>query len=45
MGDYQGEVEKDLCQPRLNEWDDEQSEAPTKEEATLPTSSSQTKQV
>jgi hypothetical protein len=45
MGDYEGEVEKDLCQPRLNEWDDEESEAPTKEEATLPTSSSQTKQV
>jgi hypothetical protein len=29
----------------LNEWDDEEPEAPTKEEATLPTSSSQTKQV
>jgi hypothetical protein len=39
MGDYEGEVEKDLCQPRLNEWDDEEPEAPTKEEATPPTSS------
>jgi hypothetical protein len=29
----------------LNEWDDEELEAPTKEEATPPTSSSQTKQV
>jgi hypothetical protein len=29
----------------LNEWDDEELEAPTKDEATLPTSSSQTKQV
>jgi hypothetical protein len=45
MGDYEGKVEKDLCQPRLNEWDDEESKAPTKEEATPPTSSSQIKQV
>jgi predicted restriction endonuclease len=45
MGDYEGEVEKDLCQPRLNKWDDEEPKAPTKEEATPPTSSSQTKQV
>jgi hypothetical protein len=29
----------------LNEWDDKEPEAPTKEEATLPKSSSQTKQV
>jgi hypothetical protein len=29
----------------LNEWNDEEPEAPTKEEATSPTSSSQTKQV
>jgi hypothetical protein len=29
----------------LNEWDDEELEAPTKEEVTLPTSSSQTKHV
>jgi hypothetical protein len=29
----------------LNEWNDEESEAPTKEEATPPTSSSQIKQV
>jgi hypothetical protein len=36
--DYEGEVEKDLCQPRLNKWDDEEPEAPTKEEATPPTS-------
>jgi hypothetical protein len=42
-GDYEGEVEKDLCQTRLNEWDDEEPKAPTKEEATPPTSSSQTK--
>jgi hypothetical protein len=33
MGDYEGEVEKDLCQPRLNKWGDEEPEAPTKEEA------------
>jgi hypothetical protein len=39
-GDYEGEVEKDLCQPRLNEWDNEQPKAPIKEEATLPTSNS-----
>jgi hypothetical protein len=45
MGDYEGEVEKDLCQPLFNEWDDEEPEAPTKEEATPPTSSSQTKHV
>jgi hypothetical protein len=29
----------------LNKWDDEEPKAPTKEEATLPTSSSQMKQV
>jgi hypothetical protein len=29
----------------LNEWNDEESEAPTKEDATPPTSSSQIKQV
>jgi hypothetical protein len=45
MGDYEGDDEKDLCQPQLNEWDDEESEAPTKDEATPPTSSPQTKQV
>jgi hypothetical protein len=43
MGDYEGEVEENQCQPRLNEWDDEESESPTKEEAILPTSSRQTK--
>jgi hypothetical protein len=42
-GDYEGEVEKDLCQPWLNEWDDEEPKAPIKEEATPPTSNSQTK--
>jgi hypothetical protein len=38
MGDYEGEVEKDLRQPRLNEWDDEDCEAPIKEEAIPPKS-------
>jgi hypothetical protein len=38
MGDYEGEVEKDLCQSQLNKWDDEESKAHTKE-ATPPTSS------
>jgi hypothetical protein len=38
-GDYEGEVENDMCQPRLNEWNDEEPEAPTKDEATPPTSS------
>jgi hypothetical protein len=45
MGDYEWEVEKNLHQPWLNEWDDEEPKAPTKEEATLPKSSPQTKQV
>jgi hypothetical protein len=43
MGDYEVEVVKDQFQHRWNEWDDEEPKAPTKEEATPPKSSPQTK--
>jgi hypothetical protein len=45
MGDYEVEVVKDQHQTWWNEWVDEESKAPTKEESTPPKSSPHTKQV